>query len=434
MCLTFSLPSSHYSTPETPSPTTPSSSIEDHQAFFTYSSALPSPPALSRPHPQSLPLHNQSPSSYPHQVTSTMTAQQLQSPTSSPLLDIEITISDSVSDPFLRGRHGKITGLHRGIVRVLLFCVNQEYQIPGVSVDVMIPVPGNPVRVIDGPLAGVSGWLVRCLGRVSHVQLCSGRVAEVETKNVAKLATDGVALTSTPNPLPSPLPSPTSPSIMSPTCESPLLSPASLPSGRYPSILSPYSPYLPNLAPSSNTNHSNGPLSRQVPYLRHTRLPASYHHTMCNETVRISRRSQMLELQRRHMYQQRLLRKQNHHTVGRGGDAQTMQRQIQHILQQRARIVAGGIVKSGLCPEQEYLSLSKCMDCSTQDIVDEIRSRKTLEYDFGSTGTVHVHYVQCDIVWVYIHVYMYPDACIHMSMLAVLLYVHIYMYIIYYNV
>ena len=39
-------------------------------------------------------------------------------------------------------------------------------------------------------------------------------------------------------------------------------------------------------------------------------------------------------------------------------------------------------------PEQDIKSQLKCLDRPTQEILEEIRARDTIEYDFGSTGTV----------------------------------------------
>jgi hypothetical protein len=236
---------------------------------------------------------------------------------------------------------------------------------------------GDWVRIIHGPLLGVMGVLFNSMGSVMHVQLCNGTYAQAATKNVAKLVVDGSTPTSictTPNPLPSP----TSPSLVSPSCESPLLSPASLQNGCDPSLSLP-SPSYP-LNPSDYTNGSYSPNSshfQNSPYVqctRQLRLPA-YHPTITRSTMWVNSRAQLRELQRRR-YQQKLHQQR----------CRSMHDFRQSVMQ-RIRTNGRSVVKQvSKRPELDSLSLTKYMDWPTQDMLEEVRGRKMLEYDFSSTG------------------------------------------------
>ena len=70
-------------------------------------------------------------------------------------------------------------------------------------------------------------------------------------------------------------------------------------------------------------------------------------------------------------------------------------------------------------PEQEYRSLVKYLDRPTQEIVEDIRGRKMLEYDFGSTGTdIYIHFLQ---------IFMYNVHCMCTGFVCIS-YIHAYIH------
>lgn len=300
-----------------------------------------------------------------------------------------------------------------------MFNLNQECQVQRGCVDFVRPTEGDLVRVMSGPLAGVTGWFYKYLGELSLIQLSTGHIAEVATKSVGKLAADGgtpITTCNSPNPLPSsipsPLPSPTSPSLVPATCDSPLLSPASLQNRHY-SMLScpPYSPnatgsYLSNSNQSpysrlarlttsssflSNSNHLNGSSYLRDP--RQARL-SMYCGTNGMRASRQHSRGQLTELQRRR-YQEFAYRQVLRCHTGAGQD------NVQHFLQN----CGSGIQAVGKHPAQDSISPAKYTDRPTQEMVEEVRGRKMLEYDFSSTGVyVYMYYMHIYIIYLYIRV------------------------------
>lgn len=247
-------------------------------------------------------------------------------------------------------------------------------------VEFVRPKPRDVVRVIQGPLTGFTGWLIGSCGNLLHLQLMNETFAQVVVSNVAKVAVEIGTPVATPS-SPHPLPSPTSPSV--PSTTSPLLSPTSLPDGQFPSFPSPSS------YPHSPTGYISGfpgraaPAYVHTPYPRQLRRPLSAcpngaTRTPLQVTDHIHRRRVAIQQQRDVAAQRRL-------QVFRGNTLNASR----NIQQLGTHGGGGGKTVRG---EHDYKALVKYLEQPTQDILEEVRGRKMMEYDFGSTGLYHLSF------------------------------------------
>jgi hypothetical protein len=252
-------------------------------------------------------------------------------------------------------------------------------------VEFVSPNPGDLVRIIQGPFTGFAGWLVDSYGSHHHLQLMNGTYAYVAANSVAKLAIEIGTPVATPT-SPHPLPSPTSPST--PTATSPFLSPASLPNGQFPGFPCPssYSPSPPGYINGFTTvtsPHRATPAYLHAPYPRNLRRPL----TACpNGAIRtpLSNPAMSDHFHRRRLViqQQRdatVAQQQCRPTLALRGNALNTSRNLQPITGSSS----GGKTVRG---DHEYKAHLMYLETPTQDILEEVRGGKTMEYDFGSTG------------------------------------------------
>ena len=247
-------------------------------------------------------------------------------------------------------------------------------------VEFVSPNPGDLVRIIQGPFTGFAGWLVNSYGNHHHLQLMNGTYAYVAANSIAKLAIEIGTPVATPT-SPHPLPSPTSPST--PTATSPFLSPASLPNGQFPAFPCPtsYPPSPPAYINGFTTvmsPHRATPAYIHAPYPRNLRRPL----TACpNGAIRTPLSNPTMS---DHFHRRRMAIQQQ--------DATAAQQQRRPTLALRGNALnasrSGGKTVRG---DHDYRSLVKYLERPTQDILEEVRGRKMMEYDFGSTGLRTLH-------------------------------------------
>ena len=263
-------------------------------------------------------------------------------------------------------------------------CVCVLTQVPLSSLEFVSPQPGDPIRVIHGSLTGATGWLINSFSTLSYIQLVSGTCLQVAGINIAKLTVEIGTPVATPT-SPHPLPSPTSPSI----------APSSLANGQFPSfpVPSPYPVSPTGLIPGHSSfppPNTNRLAYFQAPYSRHFRRPVGLPGPNGTVRVPLSRPlnlSHMTELQR-----QRYLRQQRdapqRRLLALRGNALNASRDSQQSLSREAAQLGNNTSSGGgkVARHDQEKALVKYIDRPTQDIVEEVRGRKMMEYDFGSTG------------------------------------------------